>query len=196
MTPALGVPAAVVPVVGRNRGDGLRPGDREQGIGRRHRAGLSNPVAVCVIENRGVGRRARWCRPRPARLRRSGRARQRPGTFDAAWTWSDYARQCRTSRGFAGVEMTASRKVKLMASGPSLFEKRAKVAPGAPVATKTGPDGPKTTGVWAEFHTFACSPKAVHRHIARPPAYCPGSIRRVPLIPQREVASSRAGAKL
>ncbi len=54
----LGGTVAVVPVVGRNRCDGLRPGDREQGVGRRHRAGLGNPIAVCIIENRGAGRRA------------------------------------------------------------------------------------------------------------------------------------------
>jgi hypothetical protein len=40
-------------------------------------------------------------------------------------------------------------------SGPILFEKRIKLAPGANVAAKTGPDGAKTTGVWAEFRAFA-----------------------------------------
>ena len=54
-----------------------------------------------------------------------------------------------------GVEMAASRKVKLPASGPAVCEKRIELAPSAPVATKTGPDGPKTTRVWAEFYTFA-----------------------------------------
>jgi hypothetical protein len=43
----------------------------------------------------------------------------------------------------------------LRPSGPIVFEKRIKLAPGANVAAKTGPDGPETTGVWAEFYAFA-----------------------------------------
>jgi hypothetical protein len=45
---------------------------------------------------------------------------------------------------------------KFRSSGRVLCEKkRIKLAPSAPVAGKTRPDGPKTTGVWAEFYAFA-----------------------------------------
>jgi len=44
---------------------------------------------------------------------------------------------------------------KFLSSGPAACEKRIKLAPSASVATKTGPDGPKTIGVWAEFYAFA-----------------------------------------
>ena len=44
------------------------------------------------------------------------------------------------------------RSVKFRPSGPAVREKRIEVAPSAPVASKIGPDGPKTTGVWAEFY--------------------------------------------
>ena len=109
-------------MVGRNRGDGLRPGDREQGIGRRHRAGLGNPVAVCVIEDRGAGDvvgGADHGRPAYGDQAEQGRGQ---GTFDAAWTWSDYARQGVRAVAFVAVQPTWSCLGKSHGPGGILFE--------------------------------------------------------------------------
>jgi hypothetical protein len=45
--------------------------------------------------------------------------------------------------------------VQFDAPGPITREKHVKLAPGAERTAKTGPNGPKTMGVWREFYAFA-----------------------------------------
>ena len=75
----------------------------------------------------------------------------RPSVFPAAkWRPSG---KFRSSAVFPAAKWRPSGKFR--SSGRVLYVFRIKLAPSAPVASKTRPDGPETTGDWAEFYALA-----------------------------------------